>query len=138
MSGVVSAIHPSNLAPQISLLMPDGNSVDQDAITQSGFASTLKGYMQALDVDSGADEVDSTKQHDRVPSVGDGIKSFFSDVNGKILDSDRQTRDLMSGKTTDSGAVASAVEEADLSMDMLLAVTKRVTAAYQSIQSITI
>lgn len=121
-------------APKITLL-PQGEGGDDGALTQPAFASTLKGYMQEL---GGVDVAKNDGKSKTVPSIGDGIKSYFSGVNNQLVDSDHQTRDLLSGKGGDEGKVVSAVEEADLSLDMMLALAKRATSAYQSIENITI
>ena len=125
-------------APKITLLPQDADADASTTLAQPAFASTLKGYMQDLGGTDMADDSDHVEKSKNVASIGDGIKSYFSGVNDQLVDSDRQTRDLLSGKTHDDGKVVSAAEEADLSLDMMLALTKRATAAYQSIENITI
>jgi flagellar hook-basal body complex protein FliE len=123
-------------APKITLLPETAEGQETSALGDSAFTGTLNKYMQELSgVDpTGGEKADETS---KAPSIGEGVKSYFKDVNDQLVSSDQKTRDLLSGKTHDTGAVAAAVEEADLSLDMMLAITKRVTSAYQTIQNIT-
>ena len=125
-------------APKITALMPDSGNEDSSVVTDSAFAGTLKTYMKELGGADIADAPDDAAKTPEVSSVGNSVKSFFSSVNDKINDADQQTRDLISGKTDDTAKVVASAQEADLSLDMMLALTKRVTAAYQSVQAITI
>jgi flagellar hook-basal body complex protein FliE len=125
-------------APKITLLPETAEGQETSALGESAFTGTLNKYMQEL---SGIDPTGAHKTEETgkvsSSSIGEGVKSYFKDVNDKLVSSDQQTRDLLSGKTHDTGAVAASVEEADLSLDMMLAITKRVTSAYQTIQNIT-
>jgi flagellar hook-basal body complex protein FliE len=134
----------SSGAPKITLL-PESvatplatGGVVTEALQQPSFTGTLMQYMREL---GGPDASEEDTKHNRVAqvaSVGDTVKSYFQGVSDQIVQSDRQTRDLVSGKTNDVGAVTASVEEADLALDMMLALTKRMTSTYQTIQNITI
>ena len=136
----------TNTAPKITLL-PQSAAAEANQVAQEpGFAQTLEGYLNELRgpehiinaaADARADEAQSTGSAQApaaAASVGDAVKSFLSDVSTKVVTSDAQTRDVLTGKNKDIGAVTASVEEADLALDFTLALTKRLTSAVQTIQ----
>lgn len=67
------------------------------------------------------------------PSFKDTVKSFLSDVNDKVTNSDQLSQDLASGKTNDVSKVVTSVEEANLAMQFTLAVRNKLLDAYTEI-----
>jgi len=134
----------SSGAPKVTLLPESAGAalgtggLEAEALQQSTFTGTLMQYMRELGGAGASEDEKKSNRVDEVTSLGDTVKSYFQGVNDQIVRSDGQTRDLVSGKTNDVGAVTASVEEADLALDMMLAITKRVTSTYQTIQSITI
>lgn len=130
-------------APKVTLLPESAGTdlgaggMETAALQQSTFTGTLMQYMRDLGGADASEEETKGSRVDEVTSLGDTVKSYFQGVNDQIVRSDQKTRDLVSGKTNDVGAVTASVQEADLALDMMLALTKRVTSTYQTIQNIT-
>jgi flagellar hook-basal body complex protein FliE len=66
-------------------------------------------------------------------SFKDTVKSFLSEVNDKVTQSDQLSRDLATGKTSDVSKVVTSVEEANLSMEFTLAIRNKLLDAYTEI-----
>src|SRR5664279_3279323 len=71
-----------------------------------------------------------------VPAIGgttsfkDTVKGFLSDVNDSINTSDKNTRDLATGKTNDVNKVVTSVEEANLALQYTMAIRTKLLEAY--------
>lgn len=86
---------------------------------------------------TGADAAQETAAASDAQGFGQMVKGYMDDLNNRLESADHKTNDLMTGKTHDTGAVVTSVEEADLSMQFALAMRSKLTAAYQSIEQIT-
>jgi flagellar hook-basal body complex protein FliE len=69
----------------------------------------------------------------QAPSFKDTVKAMLSDVNDKINVSDQATRDLASGKTNDLQKVVTSVEEANLALNLTMAMRSKLLEAYTEI-----
>ncbi|MBV8245767.1 MAG: flagellar hook-basal body complex protein FliE [Candidatus Eremiobacteraeota bacterium] len=67
------------------------------------------------------------------PTFRDTLKGLLEDVSDRVTASDKNSRDLATGKTTDIEKVITSVEEANLSMQFTLAVRNKILDAYKEI-----
>jgi flagellar hook-basal body complex protein FliE len=112
--------------------VPDMNASQAPAI------SPIPGLAPALDpakADGGSAAV---------PGVGgalsfkDTVKQLLSDVNDSLNTSDRNTRDLASGKTNDVNKVVTSVEEASLALQYTMAIRTKLLDAYSEVERMTV
>jgi flagellar hook-basal body complex protein FliE len=75
------------------------------------------------------------QSQDAPNSFKDTLQGFLHQVNESISASDTATQDLAMGKTTDIGAVAASVEEANLALSFTTAMQSKIVSAYQQISA---
>lgn len=63
----------------------------------------------------------------------DTLAGFWNDVNTKLNTSDQNTRDLATGATGDIQKVVTSVEEANLSLQYMMAIRSKLLDAYSEI-----
>ena len=68
------------------------------------------------------------------PTFRDSVKAMLSDVNDKVVGSDKAARDLATGKSHDLNKAVTSIEEANLAMQFTLSVRNKLLEAYQEIQ----
>jgi flagellar hook-basal body complex protein FliE len=73
-----------------------------------------------------------------VTSFKDTVKQLLSDVNDSLNTSDRNTRDLASGKTNDVNKVVTSVEEASLALQYTMAIRTKLLEAYSEVERMTV
>lgn len=73
-----------------------------------------------------------------VTSFKDTVKQMLADVNDSLTTSDRNTRDLATGKTKDLNRVITSVEEANLALQYTLAIRTKLLEAYTEIEHISV
>lgn len=66
-------------------------------------------------------------------SFKDTLMQMLGDVNDKLNTSDQNTRDLATGATGDIQKVVTSVEEANLSLQYMMAIRSKLLDAYQEI-----
>jgi flagellar hook-basal body complex protein FliE len=71
-------------------------------------------------------------------SFRDTVKQMLGDVNDKINTSDQNTRDLATGETGDLQKVVTSVEEANLSMQYMMAIRTKLLDAYSEISRLNV
>ncbi len=89
-------------------------------------------------IDAAADESASAAATGAVSGVdgksfSDTLKGYLGDVNDKMTASDKNVRDLASGKMNDPQAVVQSVEEANLAFQFTMALRTKVLEAYQEV-----
>jgi flagellar hook-basal body complex protein FliE len=73
-----------------------------------------------------------------VTSFKDTVKQMLSDVNDKIVTSDQNSQDLATGKTGDIEKVVTSVEEANLSLQYMMAIRTKLLDAYSEISRLSV
>jgi flagellar hook-basal body complex protein FliE len=68
------------------------------------------------------------------PAFKNVLKNFVEDVNRKLTSADAAGKDLAAGRTNDVNHVVISVEEAQLSLQFLMAVRNKLLEAYTEIQ----
>jgi flagellar hook-basal body complex protein FliE len=66
-------------------------------------------------------------------SFGETLMSYLGEVNDKMTTSDKDVRDLASGKENDPQKVVQSVEEANLAFQFTMAMRTKLLTAYQDI-----
>ncbi|MDD5674145.1 MAG: flagellar hook-basal body complex protein FliE [Chitinivibrionales bacterium] len=67
------------------------------------------------------------------PSFKDTLNGFLNDVNEMQVKADQSIEKMVSGEITDVHQVMSAVEEANVSFNMMMEIRNKVMDAYQEI-----
>jgi flagellar hook-basal body complex protein FliE len=112
--------------------VPDMNASQAPAI------SPIPGLASSLDpakADGGSAAVSSVGG---AMSFKDTVKQLLSDVNDSLNTSDRNTRDLASGKTNDVNKVVTSVEEASLALQYTMAIRTKLLEAYSEVERMTV
>jgi flagellar hook-basal body complex protein FliE len=104
-ASALSSIVPTNFVPDIGK-----NTETPDVTAIPGVAQT----------DAGA-------------TLKDTLEKMLSDVNDKVVTSDANTRDYATGATDDVQKVVTSVEEANLSMQYMMAIRSKLLDAYSEI-----
>jgi flagellar hook-basal body complex protein FliE len=111
--------------------VPDMNASQAPAI------SPIPGLAPSLDpakTDAGSAAVSSVG----AMSFKDTVKGLLSDVNDSLNTSDRNTRDLASGKTNDVNKVVTSVEEASLALQYTMAIRTKLLDAYSEVERMSV
>jgi flagellar hook-basal body complex protein FliE len=111
--------------------VPDMNASQAPAI------SPIPGLAPSLDpakADAGSAAVSSVG----AMSFKDTVKGLLSDVNDSLNTSDRNTRDLASGKTNDVNKVVTSVEEASLALQYTMAIRTKLLDAYSEVERMSV
>jgi flagellar hook-basal body complex protein FliE len=87
--------------------------------TDAGAAPGLAGVQPAGDVEG--------------KSFSDTLMSYLGEVNDKMTTSDKNVRDLASGKENDPQKVVQSVEEANLAFQFTMAMRSKLLTAYQDV-----
>ena len=67
------------------------------------------------------------------PSFGDILKQALQDVNTAQKVAEQEARNLMTGESTDMHAAILAVQKADVSFQMMMAVRSKLIDAYREV-----
>jgi flagellar hook-basal body complex protein FliE len=108
---------------------------------QSLSAAFPKGIMPDIgktDETPNVSNIPGTADASGVTSFKDTIKQMLSDVNDKINTSDQNSQDLATGKTGDIEKVVTSVEEANLSLQYMMAIRTKLMDAYSEISRLSI
>jgi flagellar hook-basal body complex protein FliE len=67
------------------------------------------------------------------PQFSDILKQALQEVNDASVNSEQEARNLISGNTTDMHTAILAVQKADVSFQMMMAVRSKLVSAYQEV-----
>jgi flagellar hook-basal body complex protein FliE len=127
-----------DIASIMSKVIPGTFVPDMNA-SQAPTISPIPGLANAP-----ADAAKSGAEASAVPAVGgatsfkDTVKQLLSDVNDSINTSDKNTRDLATGKTNDVNKVVTSVEEANLALQYTMAIRTKLLDAYAEVERMSV
>ena len=127
-----------DIASIMSKVIPGTFVPDMNA-SQAPTISPIPGLANAP-----ADAAKSGADASAVPVVGgatsfkDTVKQLLSDVNDSINTSDKNTRDLATGKTNDVNKVVTSVEEANLALQYTMAIRTKLLDAYSEVERMSV
>ncbi|MBV8152161.1 MAG: flagellar hook-basal body complex protein FliE [Candidatus Eremiobacteraeota bacterium] len=78
----------------------------------------------------------TTQPGEEVRSFKDTVMGLLEQTNDKVVTSDKNVRDLATGKTNDLNKVVSSMEEANLALSFTIAMRSKLIEAYQEIARI--
>jgi flagellar hook-basal body complex protein FliE len=94
-------------------------------------SNNLQGITQGLNDKASTSKV--TLNDDSVPSFKDTLKTFLTDVNKMQNHADRSIERMVAGEITDVHQVMLAVEEANLSFNLMMEIRTKMVDAYQEL-----
>jgi flagellar hook-basal body complex protein FliE len=127
-----------DIASIMSKVIPGTFAPDMSA-SQAPTISPIPGLANAP-----ADAAKAGADGASVPAIGgatsfkDTVKQLLSDVNDSINTSDRNTRDLATGKTNDVNKVVTSVEEANLALQYTMAIRTKLLEAYSEVERMSV
>lgn len=93
------------------------------------------GQLPSLDALNNAGQAGSTQSQgaSEAPKFSDILQQALKEVNEASSTSDQEARNLISGNSTDMHTAILAVQKADVSFQMMMAVRSKLVSAYQEV-----
>jgi len=127
-----------DIASIMSKVIP-GTFVPDMSASQAPTISPIPGLASApADAAKNGADASAVSAVGGTTSFKDTVKQLLSDVNDSITTSDKNTRDLATGKTNDVNKVVTSVEEANLALQYTMAIRTKLLDAYSEVERMSV